>query len=104
MSNQTSNRSRFWRAKYARECTKSFQVQQILPYIIEVPRGPGSVIPSDRPPLKPIRSPIPILTSRSGTDGAPGEAPKDLLVGIVGAGPAGLYTAMILDRADGQDT
>ncbi|PBK71612.1 FAD/NAD(P)-binding domain-containing protein [Armillaria solidipes] len=97
MSNQTSNRSRFWRAKYARECTKSFQVQQILPYIIEVPRGPGSVIPSDRPPLKPIRSPIPILTSRSGTDGAPGEAPKDLLVGIVGAGPAGLYTAMILD-------
>lgn len=52
------------------------------------------MIPSDRPPLKPIRSPIPILTP---TDSAPGEAPKDLLVGIVGAGPAGLYAAMILD-------
>ncbi len=55
------------------------------------------MIPPDRPPLKPIRSPIPILASRSGTDGAPGEAPEDLLVGIVGAGAAGLYAAMILD-------
>ncbi|KAK0213580.1 hypothetical protein IW262DRAFT_1466891 [Armillaria fumosa] len=70
------------------------KAQQILPYIFEDPRGPHPVIPSDRPPLKPIRSPIPILTS---ADGTPGKAPKDLLVGIIGAGPAGLYAAMILD-------
>lgn len=94
MPNQTSNRSRFWRAKYAREYTKSFQVQQILPYIIQDPRGPPREIPSDRPPLQPILSPIPILTP---TDGTLGKAPEDLLVGIIGAGPAGLYAAMILD-------
>ncbi|KAK0189844.1 hypothetical protein F5146DRAFT_1139336 [Armillaria mellea] len=122
MSNPTPNPTRFWRAKYARECIKSFQAEQILPYIIDFP-GRGPAIPSDRPPLEPIRSPIPILTPddlagiaeadaedhckvpevsiagevAADAAGALGRAHKDIIVGIVGARAAGLYTAIILD-------
>jgi len=105
MSTPTSPTNNFWRAKYARECIKKFQADQLSPYVISGPQGievtitPGDrpedreLAPSDRPPLQPIYSPIPILGSGT-IIGGPTE---DILVGIVGAGATGLYTAMILD-------
>ncbi|KAL0567494.1 hypothetical protein V5O48_014498 [Marasmius crinis-equi] len=76
---------KFWRARHARACNKRFQGRQLLPITL------GQSIPRDRPqPLHNIDR-IPIFTED-------GTAPKDdILVGIIGAGPAGLYAAMILD-------
>lgn len=99
MSYQTPNHE-FWRSKYARQCIRNFQAQQKNAYILLPPGGgplgSGPHVPPDRPPLTPIHSPAPIFT-RPG--GAPQDSPtpSDLLVCIVGAGVAGLYTALILE-------
>jgi hypothetical protein len=54
----------------------------------------------DRPPLYQVPSPIPILkgpTDGGNTPNAPEGTPELPLVGIIGAGAAGLYTAMIFE-------
>lgn len=91
-----SNRETFWRVKYAQKCTAEFQDKQTNPF---VGRGPTQA-PPDRPPLATIQRPIPLIqryVSDFPDDAPQSEKADDLLVGIIGAGAAGLYTAMILD-------
>lgn len=100
------NTKAFWHAKYARQCTKRFQLEQLRPYIFNVPSlppipgeptnappKPAPPILVDRPPLHPIAHPIPILEPKDGS--GPAQS-SDITVGIIGAGASGLYTAMIL--------
>jgi hypothetical protein len=90
----------FWREKYALQCGKALLDQQLSPYT----RSPRSSEPPRTSPtrgtLHPVR-PIPILAPPDGpvtlSRSSQSEAPGELLVGIIGAGAAGLYTAMILD-------
>ncbi|KAK7047644.1 hypothetical protein VNI00_006412 [Paramarasmius palmivorus] len=108
MASQAPNSDgNFWRARYARKCVNTFQLQQTIPYMYEpgpvislpgaqfpVPPGQFPTPPSDRPPLHPIICPVPILQPLGNI---PSEKADHLLVGIIGAGAAGLYTALILD-------
>jgi len=113
MSAQGLDTNAFWRAKYARQCTKRFQAEQILPILTET-----LPVIWDRPKLHEIPCPVPILQATAppaeteqnvagfaSSLQAPAEAPVSttavedpgrIVVGIIGAGAAGLYTAMIL--------
>lgn len=77
------NTKAFWHAKYARQCTKRFQLEQLRPYIFNVPSlppipgeptnappKPAPPILVDRPPLHPIAHPIPILEPKDGSSQA----------------------------------
>ncbi|KDQ16661.1 hypothetical protein BOTBODRAFT_53766 [Botryobasidium botryosum FD-172 SS1] len=91
-----------WHAKYAREHARRFQLEQIAsvtrsqaPPSNSTSAGCNNLHPFSHP--TPIPVPAPILHDHS--DGLL-NLQKDagnILVGIVGAGAAGLYTAMILD-------
>ncbi|KDQ16658.1 hypothetical protein BOTBODRAFT_172778 [Botryobasidium botryosum FD-172 SS1] len=77
--------SHSWHTKFAYEYAIEYQKEQVAPYLT---RGLQHT-PIDPPDLSPIPHPAPII-------GGSVKPAKDLHVGILGAGPAGLYTAMIL--------
>ncbi|KDQ16657.1 hypothetical protein BOTBODRAFT_237068 [Botryobasidium botryosum FD-172 SS1] len=88
-----SGHSHSWHVEFAREYAGQYQFVQILPHQSHLPVG----IPRDhqarRPALHPIPIPAPIIDEGYSSP----RAATDLSVGIIGAGAAGLYIAMILD-------
>ncbi|KDQ10963.1 hypothetical protein BOTBODRAFT_469085 [Botryobasidium botryosum FD-172 SS1] len=98
-----------WRAKFAREYVKIYQRDQVTAHNdppIATPGQTGGFFTTndhltqtalpDRPPLHPIPVPAPIIGPNYPMTG------EEVIphVGIIGAGAAGLYTAMILDSLD----
>ncbi|KDQ16660.1 hypothetical protein BOTBODRAFT_30577 [Botryobasidium botryosum FD-172 SS1] len=87
-----------WHTKYAREHARRFQLEQIA----SVTRSPppsnsASASRSNLHPFSHIPVPAPILHGDSDETPDLQKDSDDIVVGIVGAGAAGLYTAMILD-------